>query len=193
MQPVWVKQLQRVSRVSVYLNIILEPFSSPMTTELRKLSITIQLVRVIRDHWLFWHSRLSDCGEPLIDQRRADHLHNLSSHHTKCDWLLCVFKFVFFLKGLSRMGSESPVTWIDSYHIRCAPPPTCIRVSMWFDVGRGLGFADLRASKVSHIQANPSVEIAWYLRENKEQFRIRGKSHIISASSTDPESQAIYK
>lgn len=44
--------------------------------------------------------------------------------------------------------------------------------------------SDRRASKIDDLQAHPYAEVCWWLDETRDQFRIAGSVHLITAATT---------
>jgi hypothetical protein len=40
----------------------------------------------------------------------------------------------------------------------------------------------MRNEKVAELAANPACELCWYFTETREQFRISGRAHVLSAA-----------
>jgi hypothetical protein len=41
---------------------------------------------------------------------------------------------------------------------------------------------DLRNEKVAELATNPNCELCWYFTDSREQFRISGRAHVVSAA-----------
>ncbi|KAJ9534878.1 hypothetical protein QJQ45_029562 [Haematococcus lacustris] len=45
---------------------------------------------------------------------------------------------------------------------------------------------DLRSNKVAELSANPAAEVAWYLPQTREQFRLSGNLQVVGAEHPQP-------
>ncbi len=61
------------------------------------------------------------------------------------------------------------------------PAVRTVTVRFFLDDGRLLLSSDMRNEKVAELAANPACELCWYFTESREQFRISGRAHVLSA------------
>lgn len=61
------------------------------------------------------------------------------------------------------------------------PAVRTVTVRFFLDDGRLLISTDMRNEKVAELAVNPSCELCWYFTETREQFRISGRAHVVSA------------
>jgi pyridoxamine 5'-phosphate oxidase len=62
------------------------------------------------------------------------------------------------------------------------PAVRTVVVRFFLDDGRLLITTDRRNEKVSQIEDNPACELCWYFTDTREQFRISGRAHVVSAA-----------
>jgi pyridoxamine 5'-phosphate oxidase len=61
------------------------------------------------------------------------------------------------------------------------PAVRTVTVRFFLDDGRLLISSDMRNEKVAELAANPACELCWYFTESREQFRLSGRAHVVSA------------
>jgi pyridoxamine 5'-phosphate oxidase len=62
------------------------------------------------------------------------------------------------------------------------PAVRTVVVRFFLDDGRLLISTDMRNEKVTELAANPACELCWYFTQSREQFRISGRAHVVSAA-----------
>jgi pyridoxamine 5'-phosphate oxidase len=62
------------------------------------------------------------------------------------------------------------------------PAVRTVTVRFFLDDGRLLISTDMRNEKVVELAINPACELCWYFTESREQFRISGRAHVVSAA-----------
>ncbi len=62
------------------------------------------------------------------------------------------------------------------------PAVRTVTVRFFLDDGRLLISSDMRNEKIAELAANPACELCWYFTESREQFRISGRAHVVSAA-----------
>ncbi|MBF2036678.1 MAG: pyridoxamine 5'-phosphate oxidase family protein [Leptolyngbyaceae cyanobacterium T60_A2020_046] len=58
------------------------------------------------------------------------------------------------------------------------------------DCDRLLFVTDTRSKKAQHFQRRPQAEVCWYFTQTREQFRLRGKIQVTTATTPDAQWQA---
>ena len=61
------------------------------------------------------------------------------------------------------------------------PAVRTVAVRFFLDDGRLLISTDMRSEKVAELAVNSNCELCWYFTETREQFRISGRAHVVSA------------